>query len=37
VLSLIPRGAMSISKSQIEEINRFFGPTGLFPAVEIGE
>jgi hypothetical protein len=37
VLSLLPRGAMSINKSQIEEINRFFGPTGLFPAVEIGE
>jgi hypothetical protein len=37
VLSLLPRGAMSINKSQLDEINRFFGPTGLFPAVNIGE
>ncbi len=36
VLSLLPRGALAINKNQLEEINRFFGPTGLFPAVKIG-
>jgi hypothetical protein len=36
-LSLLPRGVMAINKNQLEEINRFFGPTGLFPAVKIGE
>src|SRR5258706_11447054 len=36
VLQLLPRGACVISESQIAEIGRFFGPTGLFPAVKIG-
>jgi hypothetical protein len=36
VLQLLPRGACAISESQTAEIGRFFGSTGLFPAVKIG-
>jgi hypothetical protein len=36
VPGLLPRGAIELSKTQIAEIDRFFGPTGLFPAVKIG-
>src|SRR5258706_12123191 len=36
VLQLLPRGARVISESQMAEVGRFFGPTGLFPATRIG-
>jgi hypothetical protein len=32
----VPRGGAVINENQIAEIERFFGPTRLFPAVKIG-